>query len=568
MSVDASVRAPGSWPLQNTLLVFIVSVWLTLFMNGPFWLRLWEAVGGLENERPLFLATLPVLVCLFNFVVLGLLAWGRLTKVVLIVMLLLSAAVSYFMSSYGIMIDYSMLLNALQTDRREVFDLLGPGLLFWVLLVGVIPAILVSRMQLVRQSLPRALLIKLGSLCAALLAIALILALSYQSYAGLLRNHRELRLMLVPSNLVGAVHSYAKRQLRQPSVLEPVGLDAVRVAVTGEAERHKVVVLVVGETARSASFSLNGYERETNPSLAARDDVVSFSEVSACGTATAISVPCMFQDLGRREYKSFHARGRENLLDVAKRAGVSVLWLDNNSGCKGVCERVPSEDVEAQRIEGLCTADGCFDEALLHGLAERIGRSTDDTLIVLHMLGSHGPAYYKRYPQAFHRFTPACETAQLDKCDQASIVNAYDNTILYTDHVLGQLVELLEKQAGHADTAMLYVSDHGESLGEKGVYLHGLPYAMAPDEQTRVPMVAWLSPGFTRRSGITSGCLREQRESTLSHDNLFHSMLGLMGVRTTVYRAELDLFRPCAGPGQVAAIEEPTAADHNLRSAP
>lgn len=556
-----SVRMPAP------LLVLMVAVWLTLVMNAPFWKKVWGAVGGFNNEHVFFLLSLPLLACLLNFVVLSLLSWGRLTHVVLVFFLLLSAAVSYFMGNFGIVVDYSMLMNALQTDRREVFDLLGPGLLFWVLLVGVLPAIVVSRIGLTRHTPTRAGLLKLGSLLGALVLIGLILALAYQSYASLFRNHRELRLMLVPSNLVGAVHSYTKRQWHTPRQLEPVGLDAVRVAQAGQEGRHKVMVLVLGETARAASFSLNGYGRETNPALAARG-VVSFTQVSSCGTATAISVPCMFQDLGRRQYNSTHARSREGLLDVLQRAGVAVLWRDNNSGCKGVCDRVPTEDIGALKPEGLCTDDGCFDEALLHGLAERIDRSTDDTVIVLHMLGSHGPAYYKRYPQAFRVFTPTCDTGQLDKCANDAIVNAYDNSILYTDHVLGRLVDLLNARAAQFDTALLYVSDHGESLGEKGVYLHGLPYAMAPSEQTRVPMLAWTSQAFSRSTGVTQACLGAQRDAPLSHDHLFHSMLGVMGVRSTVYRQELDLFRPCMqGPEAVAAAGEP-AAEGGLRSAP
>lgn len=559
-----NVQASSTRGMPAPLLVLLVALWMTLVMNAPFWRKVWTATGGLENDNPFFLGTLPLVVLAFNFVVLCLLAWGRLGKLVLVIMLLLSACVSYFMSNYGVMIDYSMLINAMQTDRREVFDLLGPGLAFWVLLVGVLPAIVVSRIPVARPGYARSGLFKAGSVLVALALIALILALAYQSYASLLRNHRELRLMLVPSNLVGAVHSYAKRQLRTPLTLEQVGLDAARQVNSAAGGRHKVVVLVVGETARAASFSLNGYERQTNPALAARE-VVSFSEVSACGTATAISVPCMFQDLGRREYRSIHGKSRENLLDVLQRAGVAVLWRDNNSGCKGACDRVPSEEVDKLQIPGICNADGCFDEALLHGLAERIDSSSDDTLIVLHMLGSHGPAYYKRYPQAFRRFTPTCDSSQLDKCDNAAIVNAYDNSILYTDHVLGQLLDLLKARAQRFDTAMLYVSDHGESLGEKGVYLHGLPYAMAPSEQTQVPMVAWLSEGFARSGGASMECLRGRRDSPLSHDNLFHSMLGLMGVSTSVYREELDLFRPCgAGPGQLAAA----AASDAVRSAP
>lgn len=171
------------------------------------------------------------------------------------------------------------------------------------------------------------------------------------------------------------------------------------------------------------------------------------------------------------------------------------------------------------------------------------------------MKGSHGPSYFKRYPLAFERFSPVCDNNQLDRCDRQSIVNAYDNSLSYTDYVLGQTIDLLKRNSQRFDTGMLYVSDHGESLGENGLYLHGLPYAMAPREQTHIPMLLWLSDGLARSAALDAGCLRQQSGRTLSHDNLFHSMLGLMKVQTSAYRADLDLFRACqpAGNQSVAA---------------
>jgi lipid A ethanolaminephosphotransferase len=138
-----------------------------------------------------------------------------------------------------------------------------------------------------------------------------------------------------------------------------------------------------------------------------------------------------------------------------------------------------------------------------------------------------------------------CKEVQLDRCDTASIVNAYDNSLLYTDHVLAATIDLLRNNAARLDTAMLYLSDHGESLGEHGLYLHGLPYAMAPSEQTHIPMVLWFSEGMQRNSGISADCLRQQASQEVSQDNLFHSMIGLMGVRTSVYQPQLDIFRAC-----------------------
>jgi lipid A ethanolaminephosphotransferase len=350
--------------------------------------------------------------------------------------------------------------------------------------------------------------------------------------------------MLAPHNVAAALHSHLKRQLAAPAVLQAVGTDATRVIAVAHAVRPMLTVLVVGETARAANFSLNGYPRQTNPELA-RQDVITFRDVSACGTSTAVSVPCMFLDVGRARFDATLAQRREGLLDVLQHAGVEVQWLDNNPGCKGVCDRVPHEDFSTRQVPGLCDDGECYDGILVHALQARLDGTHGDAVIVLHMKGSHGPAYYKRYPPSFEAFTPVCRTAQLDSCTPESIVNTYDNTLRYTDHVLSRVIDLLRAAAGRFDTALLYVSDHGESLGENGLYLHGIPYALAPSEQTHVPMLLWLSAGLRDRLGIDTGCLEHRQRERLSHDNVYHSMLGLSNVRTAVYQPERDLLRPC-----------------------
>jgi lipid A ethanolaminephosphotransferase len=320
------------------------------------------------------------------------------------------------------------------------------------------------------------------------------------------------------------------------------------VRASGVAERRPLlVVLVVGETARAANFSLGGYERETNPLLAAQP-ILYFPNVTSCGTNTAVSVPCMFSPFGQKRYSDTKAKSHESLLDVVQRTGVSVLWRDNNSGCKSTCDRVPRHGGNELRREAFCDGDGCFDEVLLEGLPRWIDGLQGDGLVVLHQQGSHGPAYYKRSPAAFKKFLPECADAAVEACSRQEIVNAYDNTILYTDFVLSRLIGLLEPAAGRFDVAMLYVSDHGESLGEGGLYLHGLPWLFAPSEQTHVPMLVWLSDGFSADRGIDRACLEQRRHESHSHDDLFHSVLGLFDVATRIYQPELDLFRPCRAP--------------------
>ena len=230
------------------------------------------------------------------------------------------------------------------------------------------------------------------------------------------------------------------------------------------------------------------------------------------------------------------------------RAGAEVLWRDNQSGCKGVCEGLPAEQVNPDNAPGLCQAGRCLDEGLLRGLPERLaamkGAATTQVL-VLHMLGNHGPSYFRRYPPAFERFTPVCSHDELGRCSSAQIVDAYDNALLYTDHVLAELIGILKAHAGAVDSAMLFVSDHGESLGEKGLFLHGVPYAIAPREQTQVPMVMWWSDGFAAARQLDRTCMQQRAAQPAQHDHLFHTVLGLADVKTSIYEAPLDLTSGC-----------------------
>ncbi len=182
---------------------------------------------------------------------------------------------------------------------------------------------------------------------------------------------------------------------------------------------------------------------------------------------------------------------------------------------------------------------------MLNDLQSYLNKLNGDAVIVLHQKGSHGPAYYLRYPNSFEKFKPVCTTSELQQCSQEEIVNAYDNTILYTDYVLAKVIDFLQNNSNKFDTGMLYVSDHGESLGENNLYLHGSPYAIAPKNQTHIPMLVWLSEGFRQRSQIDWQCLQQHKNDVYSHYHIFHSVLGLLEVETQVYHQGLDLFHSC-----------------------
>jgi len=454
-----------------------------------------------------------------------------------------NAITIYFMDQFGVFVDTSMIRNVFQTDAAETSELITWKMGRYLLLYAAIPLIIVLRTKLTESSLATAAKRKALFTGIAIAAVALGGITSLKELSSFFRNNRPARYLITPGNYIVSVARVgfsSGRELHKERA--PVGRDAALGATWSENERPLLFVLVVGETARAANFSLNGYSRDTNPRLSEIPDLVNFSNVTACGTSTADSLPCMFSSFAKSDREITHAHEYESLLDVVKHSGLEVSWLDNNSGCKGVCDGVDSVSVSADRSDPLCASGECFDEILLTGLDTRLA-SGKSGLLVLHQKGSHGPSYYRRYPREFEKFTPACNSDNFDECTQDEIRNAYDNTILYTDFVLSKIIEHLRNASDQWDAAMLYVSDHGESLGERGFYLHGLPYAIAPDTQTHVPMVFWMSPGFAERFSMSRDELgRLAATNNFSHDNLFHSVLGALEVKTSVYRPDLDIF--------------------------
>ena len=531
-------------------LVVAASVWLATLGNVPLWLAL-DRLAVLDGTRGLaFAGGLALAIAAVLALLLGALAWRFTLKPAVLFMLFASAAGTHFMLAFGVVIDPGMMVNVLQTDPREAADLLTLRFGATVLLLGMLPALAVWRWPLRPAAWPRQLAHN-AALCACslLLLVASTLAI-FQGLSSTTRNHKQLRYLINPLNSIYALgHTAAAPFKRGPSRLQPIGEDATLGASHAAQRRAPLLVLVLGETARSANFAINGYGRATTPELQALG-ATSFRNAWACGTSTAASLPCMFSHLPRDEFDRREGN-YEDLLDVLQRAGLAVLWLDNQAGCKGVCDRVFSARTADAPDAALCNAGECFDAFMLQGLEERIAalpaeRRARGVVVVMHQMGSHGPAYYKRSPAAFKRFTPECASHSLQDCSTEQVVNAYDNTIVYTDHFLAATVRWLEAQQDRADAALLYVSDHGESLGENRLYLHGLPYAIAPEVQKRVPWITWLSPGFSDRRGVTAECLQGSIDTRLSHDNYFHSVLGLIDVRTSVYRPALDVYAGCA----------------------
>lgn len=525
----------------------LCALFFTLVLNGLFMVRVWEIIPFVSWRDYLFAATLPlVLFCAF-MLIFSLLALPWVRKPLLIILILTSAAANYFMFSFGTVIDTNMLQNVFETDAQEATALLSSRYLIWMALMGVIPALLVAMVK-IRPSRPWwfGMAVRGISSIVALLVILLVAALFYKDYASVIRNNKGLVKMITPANIVsGSGHYIHDRWFSGDQSLLRIGLDAQKGPLMKASQKKTLVVLVLGETARGENFSLGGYGRETNPKLK-RQQVIYYRNASSCGTETAISVPCMFSNMPRVDYDANRAHHQEGLLDVMAHAGINVLWRENDGGCKGACDRVPHTDMTQWTLPGLCRDGYCLDDALLHRLNNYIDGVKDDTVIVLHQMGSHGPAYYLRYPPEMRQFTPTCDSNQIQDCDHQALINTYDNSLLYTDAMLDQTINLLKSYSDKFNVALVYLSDHGESLGEHGIYLHGTPYMFAPAQQTHVPLLLWMSPDYAQTYGINQQCLQQHAaQDSVSQDNLFSTLLGMMNVQTSEYQPTLDILNVC-----------------------
>ena len=534
-------RLPAHGLTSNTLIA-LVAVFLAASGNLSFFGKVLTAYP-LATGNALALASLAAMLVGSTLLLLALTCFGRTTKPVLIGILLLASLAAHFMDSYGVVINDDMLQNAAQTNLAEAGDLLNFRLLGYFVMLGVLPAIAIARLPLRWRGI-RVEAIARGKLLAAVVLLMVGTVLAFGGfYASFLREHKSLRSYANPGYFIYSAIKYSTGSLAVKSrqVLTSIGADAQIPASDVERE---LFILVIGETARADRFSLNGYIRDTNPQLR-QANAISFSNFRACGTSTATSVPCMFSLLGMDKFDTKKGAAQENLLDVLTHAGVNVLWLDNNSDSKDVALRVPYQSYKSPEVNPLCDPE-CRDVGMLSALQKHIdAQPRGDIFIVLHQMGNHGPAYFKRYPPEFEKFKPACQSADLSLCSREEIGNAYDNAILYTDFFLGKVIELLKMNDNKFETALLYVSDHGESLGENGVYLHGLPPAIAPDAQLHVPAILWLGSGF---KDVDFSALRRKSGTRFTHDNIAHTVLGAMEIGTSVYRPELDMLDGCRKP--------------------
>jgi lipid A ethanolaminephosphotransferase len=539
-------------PRSAQKMVVWLGIYLAVAANWPLWDEL-ARIGGAPSTYLPTTAAMAVLMVCATVALLSFTAWSRWMKPLWFAVVLLAAFVQHYMLEYRVVMDPTMIANVLQTDPNEARDLMSWRMAFHVLLVVLLPGVALWRARLV----PMRFVSKLWRNAALLLmavAVALVAAVSMnRQLAPLMRNNIHLRYMMNPvASLYSAGSVLIKPMFKRSRKLIPITAGtALGASYAGQA-RPPMFVMVVGETARADHFGLNGYARNTTPELAARG-VLSYRDVHSCGTNTLASVPCMFSPLGKQGYES-RKDDYENLVDVLQAAGLAVLWLDNQAGCKDVCSRIPNasafDSLSPAQKSALCDGEECLDDVMLKGLDARIAalpaeRRAKGVVLVMHQMGSHGPAYYKRSAPEVKRFLPECKTNALAECGHAELQNVYDNSIAQTDRFLGQTIDWLKAQSGQYDPALLYVSDHGESLGEYGLFLHGVPYSFAPEAQKHVPMVTWFGEGMSERRKLSRPCMEAGLDAPLTHDNLYHTVLGLMDVSSSTYKPALDALASC-----------------------
>lgn len=513
------------------MLIAAVALLNAALYHAPLFAFASSRLDALSFGGMLTLATLFVLVAFVTALALAfvaLVSW-RLVKPLCMLGALLNAGVLYFIQAYGVLLDKTMMGNVLNTDVVEVTTLWHPKLLLYVLVLGVGPCLLLSwvRLRPTRR-------LRLAGFAGLVLVFGVgwVYAAS-STWLWIDKYAKSIGGLILPWSYTVNLARYQSSQRAASRQAEPLP-DARFVG-----DEKTVVILVIGESARRRNFSLYGYARATNPVLSV-SGAIPLANTEACATYTTEALLCL---LSHDDPNMRLAGSTELLPSYLQRHGIDVIWRSNNWGEPplkvGTYER-------ARDLERTCTGTMCsHDDLLLSGLGQRIRSSpARKVFVVLHQSGSHGPAYNTKVPPSFEHFKPVCDSVELSRCTPESLLNAYDNTILYTDHVVGRAIDLLKGMDGVPAT-LLYISDHGESLGEHGLYLHGTPMALAPDVQKEVPFIVWMSEGFQRRHRVDASTLA--RTAAHSQGQVFHSVMGAFDMRSSIYRPQLDIYAAAAG---------------------
>ena len=529
---------------RPTVLPVVLNVIVSFYVMAAFNATYWERVAEIFSTDLVHRIVFGGVFWAFTLFVISTLGFRWLQKPVLIFIVMLCSVTSYYQDQLGATIDREMIQNVVQTTFAEAHHLITAGFVLHVFLLGVLPSALIFWVQIRQRGILFNIAGWAGMVVLSLTMFFGLLYSDFKAYSAVIREHKNIAEAHQPYAPLRGMVRYAKMAMRSANVIvAPLGLDATKGPRAG-AKKPLLTVIWAGETARAQNFGVNGYDRDTTPETTQRD-IVNFTDVESCGTATAVSLPCMFSNLTQAQYSDVKGKSVENLVDVLGHAGVKVEWFDNNTGDQSIAKRFGWTKVTEEIDADACKAGECTDAVFLPLLREKLATITEDTVLVFHMIGSHGPAYFMRYPEEFRKFTPDCRTAEFAKCSNEEIRNAYDNTILFSDHILAQTVDILGAAQDRVTPAMFFVSDHGESLGEDGLYLHGAPRFMAPETQYKVPMMMWFSQAYEAQMGLNRACVAAKSNEKLSQDNMFSTILAMMDVQTEASDPALNILAGC-----------------------
>lgn len=531
-----------SLQMKVTTFILLMTAYFSLVLNQPVLKEIFTLSTNVPNFWFPYAASL-LLFCAFA-IIFSVLAVPYLIKPIMILLTLTSAVALFAANTYQVQFDVSMIENVFETNIAEASFYLNISSLEFLFIYGVIPSILIACVRftyhssLLKEMTNRVILVLVG-----VIGIGLVALTSYKDFASVGRSHHYLNRMIIPAHVFNTFKYINKTYLTTPLKYIELGQDAkLTPAPNG---KPTLVVFVLGETARGMNFNQNGYARKTNPYT--KDlGLISFQDVTSCGTYTALSVPCMFSNMTRQQYNKERANAQDNMVDVIAKSGVETLWIDNDGGDKGVAKRTKLINIDGAKQNQNCNGSTCFDAEMLVDAQKFINKDNANKFLVLHSIGSHGPTYWQRYPNQDAHFTPACNRSDIENCSDEEITNVYDNTLVYTDYILSQVIDKMKEYSDVYNVAMIYISDHGESLGEHGLYLHGTPYAVAPKEQTAVPWLMWLPKQYAEQKQINLQCIEQKAlHQSVSHDNVFHTILGLYGIDSVDKDPTLDLTASC-----------------------
>lgn len=502
-------------PIKLSYIALIISFINLALYHLPFYRFVCDNFDITSLNGILLLVSLTIAVLFLNAFVFYILLFSLRTvgKWILVLFFNINAIAVYFVNTYSVIIDKTMIGNVFNTNLEESSSYFSFTLILYVILLGIIPSILIFKFKAIKVPFK-------SFLIQVLLTLVFLLLLAFSNSKNWLwidKNSKTLGGLVMPWSYVVNTHIfyYHKSQKNKEQTLLP--------NATIKDTKKSIVVLVIGESARSANFSLYGYKKDTNPLLSKIENVHHYN-AEANATYTTAGVKSIL------EYKD-SSELFEILPNYLFRNDVEVFWRTTNWGEPTV--KIKSyQDKEALRK--LCQGETCeYDEVLLNGLKEQILTSTKNKiLVVLHTSTSHGPTYYKKYPPQFNKFSPVCKSVELANCSQEELINAYDNTILYTDYILATLIGEL-KELKDYNSSMIYISDHGESLGENNLYMHGIPVSIAPKEQLEIPFIVWMSDDSKK--------LKENK--MLKQHNVFHSVLDFLAIGSPIYDENMSIFK-------------------------